>query len=314
MKIELRTIFASYDKVALRWSIEEPIRQVVTFEVYRSESSTTGFKRVGITQSLSWVDRVNLLAKFKPMYYQVRATISGRPCESNVAAITNAPNQDALRFQKRERFQLAKFDGVPSMLYTRRRTGKPCHRCVGDKELGDFGIDCTICFGTGFDGGYYPPLPIYINHQTLKSEGANLQENLVKEDSTTNLWTSNWTIISPEDILMEMLPPNYLWIITGVQKSTRRGAVIRQIMTANEVDKGQVLYRLPIPDFNWPQRDEIFFQDFGIPSRDFDAIWHERISLYVSDTDLCDSNEPEPYDDQPQGEAGGRNAATGRYS
>lgn len=313
MKITLTTIFASYDRVAMRWALDEPVRQVVVFEIWRSESSTTGFTRVGVTRSLAWVDRVNLLAKQKPMYYQVRASIATRPVVSNTAAITNAPNEDVLRLQKRERFQLAKYDGVPAFLYTRRRTGRPCSRCVGAKEMGDLGVDCMTCFGTGFEGGYYPPLPIYVAHQDLKTEGSNIQQNYVKESSNTNLWTSNWTIISPEDVLVEMAPPNLIWRITGMQKSQRRQAVSRQLMTANEADKGHAIYHLPIPDFPWPAREEIFFQDFDA-GQDFETIWQERIDAYVQDSDLRGADEPAPHHDQSQGAPGARNTATGRYT
>jgi hypothetical protein len=315
MQIELRTIFASYDKVALRWSLDEPVRQVVTFEVWRSESSTTGFVRVGVTRSLVWVDRVNLLAKFKPMYYQVRALIANHPAVSNTAAITNAPDETVLRFQRRERFQLGKYDGVPAFVYTRRRTGQVCPRCVGDKEMGDLGVDCMTCFGTGFRGGYYPPVPIYVAHQDLKTEGSNIQQNYVKDSSSTNLWTSNWTIMSPEDVVIEMSPPNQVWRVTGMQKSERFRAPSRQIFTANEADKGHAIYRLPIPDFDWPDRREIFFQDFdNDPPRDFDTMWQERLDAYVQDTDVRDENEPAPQYDQPQGQAGKRNSTTGRYT
>jgi hypothetical protein len=170
---------------------------------------------------------------------------------------------------------------VPAYLYTRRRTGKKCPRCTPENpSMGEAGVNCTLCFGVGIEGGFYPPLPIYLSKQTLTSKGANLMEGRVNEVNSSNLWTSNWSIISPEDVVREMVPPNTIWVVTGAQHSDRLRAPVRQLLTANESDKGSPLYRLPLPDFTFPARADIFLFDHE-GEDDFDSLFGRLIDAYL---------------------------------
>lgn len=314
MAIELATLFVSYDRVALRWALTEAAPGGVTFEVLRSGNALTGFEVVGRTRNIVYLDQVNLMGKSRPTYYKVRATIGAQEVESNVADLGAPPDDTVLRLQRRERFQLAKFDGFPAMLYSRRRSGARCPRCVGNPAQGSMGIECAMCFGTGFKGGYYPPMPLYVARQSLEQDGANLTENYVKESSTANFWTSNWAIVVPEDVLIEMTPPNRVWRVTGAQRTERRLAEIRQLLTVSEADKGSAVYRVPIPDFAFPAREEIFMFDWSEPPRDFDTLFQERLEAYVEDQDARDPDEPEAQSPGPGGAPRKRNPATGHYS
>lgn len=314
IEINLKTVFVSYDRIAMRWSLSEPVFEPITFEVWRSGTTTTGFEKVGETLSTVYQDRHNMLAKYKPTYYKIRAVVNGNTVESNVAAYQNESNEEVARLQKRERFQLAKYDGIPAFVYPRRRTGKKCPRCVGDKMMGNLGNQCQLCFDTGFLKGYYPPIPIYIARTSLDGAGANIQENYVKEASSDNFWTSNYTDIEPEDVVIEMVPPNNIYRVTGVQTSERRRASVRQIITANEADKGVSLHYLPIPDFPWPDRSEIYWGDWSDPPQDFDTIFFERLDAYVKHQDLRDQADNAAHPPQAEDTHGKRNPAKGYYA
>lgn len=280
--IELTTLFVSYDRVALRWRLGVPVLAPVTFEVLISENAVTGYEVIERTEAVALIKKLALGSKFKPHYFKVRAEIDGREIISNTASLAAPPNEDVLRLQRRERFKLSKYDGVPALLYTRRRSGEPCPRCVtNNAHQGDFGINCRICYGTGIKDGYYLPLPIYVAAQVLKSEGTRLTDNKVTESSNTNLWTSNWSIVSPEDVIIEMTPPNLVWQVTGVQRTERRRSPVRQLITANEPDKGHVLAQLPITAFEFPAPSEIYMFDFE-DGKDFDAIFQERLDVYLA--------------------------------
>lgn len=313
MAILLEVLFASYDRVAIRWSLDPVANGPVTFEVWRSESAEVGFEKVATTDGVVYIDRVDLMGKFKPAFYQIKAVVDGVKQESKPAGLLAPPNDEVLRLQRRERFKLAKYDGVPALLYSRRRSGEQCPRCVPTREQGDMGVDCMVCFGTGFKEGYYPPLPIYVANQSLMHQGSNLQDTLVKDNSNANLWTSNWTIISPEDVIIEMVPPNYVWTVTGVQRSERRRAGIRQLLTVAQADKGRVIYNLPIPDIRFPAREDIFMFDHADPPRDFDTVFQELIDTYAENQSLRRQEESTPKLPEPSGESGTRNAATGVY-
>ena len=277
----LETLFVAFDRLALRWSFASNILFPVRFTVWRSENATGGFVPVlSNVDQLSYVDAINNQSKFKPLYYYVTYVSNGQTVKSNVVSVLNEPNIDVLRLQKRERFQLGKFDGVPAFLYNRRRSGPPCPRCTTtNKAMGDIGVDCQLCFGTGIEGGYYPPTPIYVAKSVLTAKGANLMDSRVKETSNSTLWTSNWSIVNPEDVIVEMVPPNIIWRVTGAQMSERRRAPVRQLLTSNEADKGSVISYLPIPtNFEFPHRKKIFM--FSWEGEDFDTMFNRLTDEY----------------------------------
>jgi hypothetical protein len=284
MTLSLEVAWATPRWVSLRWEytgvapLQGPVR------VYRSNNAVTGFEPVGETSQVVWIDPVDRLSRFNSWYYRVEATTAtGAALSSPVATLQDLTDRTVLRLQKRERFQLAKYDGDGVWLYPRRRTGTPCPRCVpqGQAALGELGLQCTVCFNTGIEGGYYPPVPIYWAQQTLHSEGSNLLENRVKDSNNGgNAWTSNWTLVHPEDLLREANPPNNIWKVTGTQASERRGSTLRQIFTFNEVDRSQPYYQLPVPDFTFPDPAALFFQSWDGP--DCDERWAQAIQAYLT--------------------------------
>jgi hypothetical protein len=309
MQLTLATVFAAYDRVALRWDADETLPPGVTYSLWRSESAVTGFQQVAETQLLVHIDRVNLFSKNRNIQYQVRAFVNGKELRSNVADLFGPAGDDVLRFQRRERFQLAKYDGVEAFLYVKRTFGPRCPRCVVRKGVGDAGIECRRCFGTGFDGGFLPPIPVYIAHQTLDQSNADLQKEYVKEGSNAQMWTSNWTDLAAEDIIMEAAPPNTIWIVSGAQASARRRTKSRQLFSANEVTRGHVVSHLPVPLFPWPDRKDMFLVDHAKPPRDFNTIFEELLTTYVQAQADGRADEPGPGPRHAQAEGGNRNPA-----
>jgi len=314
MEIRLQTLFVSHDRIALRWEPSEDIEDDVRFEVQRSGSAVTGFEPVGAVKALAYVDRIVRHGKFDPLFYRVEAIVEGERVVSNVAALSVAPDDAALRFGRRERFQLARFDGVPALLYARRRSGKRCTRCARDPVRGPAGSNCTVCFGVGLEGGYYPPVPFYIGIQALKSQGVEVREEIISENSNGNCWTSNWTLIAPEDVLVEMVPPNHVWHVTGVQRTERRRYGVRQILTIKEADIGGPLARLPIPDFAFPDRSRMWYLD-PVEGRDFETVFAEVLDAAMAKDSLGGAEDGPGYRPSATGAGPGtRNPETGVWS
>ena len=311
MDIELTTLFAAWDRIALRWSLSEPAAGPVTFEVWRSGNAVTGYELITTTPSLAHIDRLVRGSKFEPAFYRIEAVIGDARVRSNVAGLEAEPDVHVLALQKRERFKLAK-DGIETLLFTRRRSGPRCPRCVIPVQ-GATAPQCDICYGSGFAGGYYPPLPIYIAPDTLKVEGTQLRQEYVSEASNANLWTSNWTLIDPEDVLIELRPPNHIWYVTSVQRTQRRRKAVRQLLTVNEADPGGPLSRLPVPDLRFPRREELWF--FApVDGRDFDVVFQEFLD-HALRANPIPGHEDEPTLEPPghRYETGERDPETGLY-
>lgn len=311
----LKVVFVTYNRVAMVWETDEPVPPGTVFTVGRSEADIVDFKTIATTGKMAYIDRVNLMTKNRNMSYRVSFWVNGEEV-SATADIYGTPSDEVIRLQKRERFQLMKYDGVPAYLYIRHSLGPDCPVCVGAKEHGEMGNNCTRCFGTGKDHGFHTPIPIYIAYHSLEGVGENLQENYVKEPGNTTFWTSNWCNMDPSDIIIEAAPPNTVYRVTGVQQSMRRRAIVRQIISANVADKGTAVYHLPIPDFPWPEREEMFFHDWSEPPRDFHTVFEELMHEHFSrfpNQDLRYPRLPAAHEPAAQEPAGERNAATGRY-
>lgn len=283
MTLRLEIAWVTPRWITLRWEYtgEVPLDGPVT--VYRSGNALTGFEAVGQTDQVIWIDPVDRLSRFNTWYYRIEGTAGGEAVVSETLLPQDLPDRTVLRLQKRERFQLAKYDGDTVWLYPRRRSGPPCPTCVpkGQPALGELGFQCTTCFGTGVLGGYYPAVPIHWAQLSLTTEGANLMENRVKESNMGgNAWTSNWTLIHPEDLLREAGPPNNFFKVTGIQSSERRGRTVRQIFSYNAVERTQPYYQLPAPDFTYPARESLFFQSWVGP--DCDDLWATAVQTYLT--------------------------------
>lgn len=314
-ELDLRVLFVGDERVALRWSLGAIVFEPVTYELWRSGNSETGYELIaGGLEVVAHLDVLELRSKFKPVFYKAVAIVGLTRYESAPAAITARPNEDSLLLQRRERYHLARREGVPAVLYTRRRSGSPCPTCVLSREAGAYDNDCRSCYGTGIKGGYYPAMPLYLAQQSLDQEGTNLTAERVIETKFQNLWTSNWSIINPEDVILEMVPPNHLWIINGVQRSSRLRSPVRQLLTAKSADKGTALYHLPIPDFPFQDQSEIFFQDLQGKGRDFDTVFAERIKAYVANLQPLDPDEPAAYQPPDPSAPPARNPESGIFS
>lgn len=312
MELRLRTVYVTFNRVALRWETDEEVPEGLTYTLWRSET-LTGFEQVAETERQVHVDRVNLLSKNRNVQYQVRVTVNGLELRSNVADLFGPENDDAIRFQKRERFQLAKYDGTPALLYSRRTFGPRCPRCTAVKTAGDMGLNCTRCYGTGFDRGFYPPVPIYVAPHALDNTSSNLEREIIRESSPGQFWTSNWAEIGDGDVIIDQTTPNTIWIVGSVQATARFKHWVRQLFTAKEATRGGPLSNLPVPVFPWPRREEMWAIDHARPPRDFHTVFEELVEAYVQAQDDRRADEPAALRDGPQDPGGNRNPAA-RYS
>jgi hypothetical protein len=283
MKVVLNTLFVGNDRVAIRWHLEGRVKGEVEYRIERSGNAQTGYVTIHQTNATAYVDQVDLGSKFIPLYYRVTASCAGKDlATSDPSGLERLPSPRAHALQRRERYQLAKSDGVPAMLFSRRRGGAPCPRCVARTAQGSFSSECTTCYGTGVKFGYYPPMPFYVAQQTLDQAGLSLEDTGANETRYVGLWTSNWSIVEDEDIIYEMVPPNRVWRVTAVQRSSLQRATLRQILSVNEVDKGAAVYLLPVPHFAFPAREDVYLFDHdGIPPIDFETVFAGLLSTYV---------------------------------
>ena len=94
-----------------------------------------------------------------------------------------------------ESIQLFRCDGTNGTLLKRKISGKKCPRCR------DFGTglvkdgNCKICYGTGWVGGYYAPVPCY--YVNLQPSGSTIQKDTDMQGPVVETQVVGRAIASP---------------------------------------------------------------------------------------------------------------------
>lgn len=109
-----------------------------------------------------------LWAKQIDLYYRVRATTGAGTIyySDAVRADGGLPRNDWLKAReitRKEYLRLVKYTGTEGELYRRRDWGDICPECT-DYDTGErVKENCEVCWDTGYVGGYYPPVPFWID-------------------------------------------------------------------------------------------------------------------------------------------------------
>jgi hypothetical protein len=131
--------------------------------------------------------------------------------------MTNAERRMAAEIARRKYVQMQKRTGSPGYLLRKKETGTACP--CADPDLGTVATGfCSVCYGTGFVGGYYDPYPFYV--EMLETSGGTRKEDgqsgvdlqLVKKGRVVNY---------PEFL------PDDMWVDTSTNERYSIGDVLK---------------------------------------------------------------------------------------
>lgn len=153
-------------------------------------------------------------------WYRIRVkTANGRYFLSDaVSAGDTWDKRDWLvanRIIKKEMLLLRKRSGQDGVLLKRKTFGLPCPKCLDPATGEPTNSHCDVCFGTGFDGGYYAPIDCWIACEP-------------------NVWTSKVGELGHEVNLVEKVRalatppfnPNDIWVSSKTGQCYRTGSAI----------------------------------------------------------------------------------------
>ena len=126
-------------------------------------------------------------------------------------------------------------------LLTKKRTGTRCTTCWND-ELGErTKSSCTVCYDTGYLGGYSKKLikmafgtPAYVNKFDI-SEIRDIPSNAV------GAWTKNYPLVQPNDVIVD--ENNRRFRVIQSQPTTKDGTVfLHQIVQLQLIPPNNIIY------------------------------------------------------------------------
>lgn len=277
-KVSVRPLTVTSAEVI--WEIvptEEPLIYT-RFHVLRGESPEGPYVDVSgpLVNQFTFVDHVNLKKKFSSVSWRIRADHvptgisviypNGNPSESFIfhpnldrASIEGDFDQDffALEIVRRNNLLLRRYTGRLLAYFPVRTQGPRCAACWDNIKKRINRSNCSECYGTSFQGGYFDQINVFID--------INPSPNLVQlanfgkiEVNTTVLFMSNFPTAKPNDLIVE--PTNRRWRVVQVNSVTHKRYTVQQYLQVEEIEKSDPEFLLPVDmDLEHPPEDFVGF-------------------------------------------------------
>lgn len=225
------------------------------FDLYKSYTETEAYAPIAIDiKNFNYTDYdVHLYNVEIYYYYKVMVTdlVTG---EKNLSIITGAykkaeSDNYSQALMTIHTTYLNNIIKNQMLLLKRKRHGQLCP-CYDSVRRRANPVDCTICYGTKYVGGYYSPTMIPVNFANSPSKIERFEvANLTEDESPVQLWTGNFPILQIEDILVDR--NNIRYIITECHPSYKNYFMFRQTAQSNKILRANVIYKFPIEASNW---------------------------------------------------------------
>ena len=229
----------------IQWNLDPQVRDLGEYQF------TLQFGNAGVPDPAAWrnvtsqtdayflVDpRRRLPGVYSFTHYRLKLTTGERTYYSRpLHTMGNLPYADWRIYVSKLRaahVQLASNTGIKGLLYKRKISGAPCRKCV-DFNTGEVTNSfCSVCYGTGWVGGYYKPIPCHW-FNVLPADAT------IKYDTQTQGPMTN-TTLAATSIASPLLIVGDIWI--NLQNSERFKIV--QTNPVEEVKGIPVIYQLAI--------------------------------------------------------------------
>jgi hypothetical protein len=247
----------SLDFLEVLWEIEDTALDVLdfTFQILRSESPMGPFDIVGgpFSDRFRFVDnRVNLLHRFRQLYYKVQSTQKTDPANvavSDAFTFDAEPDLMAAEMQRLERLLWQEYAGRSCFIFPIRTFGQRCGNCWDGPEKGKGFTSqrrrshCITCYDTGFVRGYMDPIEIFMQFDP-STASVQVLTDFERQQVDTTARLPNFPLMKPRDLIVE--PENRRWRVVRVNQTERLRSTVHQELFLHEITKGDVEFQLPI--------------------------------------------------------------------
>ena len=255
MKLSNITKSINDKTIFLEW--EDVPSKAINYKILFTEDDTIvdNWTLVGVTSNIFFQDSFNYDKTIlnKRVVYKIQA-LDNRDTviEELIVSSDRLPRMlldrtlNILRYKANIAFRNSNWSD-PVYVLKRRRSGTRCSSCYTRDMRASSKPDCEICYGTGFVGGYYDPIPTYM---------MELQENIKKRTINEHTATTYADITVASPSFPELNEKDYI-ILEGVgrflvQDSSTRSLHSTKSPTSlvrlNLVDPKDPIYKYNIED------------------------------------------------------------------
>lgn len=136
--------------------------------------------------------------------------------------------------------------GVPCFIYKKKHDGDRCTVCWDDILQRVTKSNCTVCFGTGRLGGYYPPIPAWANIEPLPNLAQVAQQGLI-QPSKTDFQFTDYPSLRPDDLILEV-KTNVWWKVVNVRSPEKNRDTMLQVAGLDAVNRADIEYQLIVDE------------------------------------------------------------------
>jgi hypothetical protein len=270
-----------YEQVSLEWSIPESWAGA-KFHVYYASGGADSFTRLtpAPIDDRFFADHGNKdYRKAKEGRYVVEAIL---PFSSEL--VRSYPTtweyrrrdkieKIAIEIQRREYMLLSKFTGAKSYFLRKKTRGMRCPRCWNKTAEHIMDDHCPVCYGTSFDGGYFDPIPVYIQYDPSAANKRKAYYGSA-EPNVINAWTISMPEMSSDDIIIRTMDWN-VYKVTDVNCTELQTQPVKQVLTITQLARDDIENKLVDRAHNSNQlyltRFETRFQEKRFPTNLLDT-------------------------------------------
>jgi Chitobiase/beta-hexosaminidase C-terminal domain len=136
--------------------------------------------------------------------------------------------------------------GERVLAFIKRKAGKVCSCVLRDIKQRTHvkpDKDCPICYGSGFVGGFYGPIPIIIAPLTAENK-INQTERGLKLELQTETWIGNFPLLTQRDMIVRRNGDRMA--VGPVTLTEVHGTLTQQNFNIEVIDSTDVRYKFPI--------------------------------------------------------------------
>jgi len=244
----------------VQWTVRKPSSGSYRFTLLRSGGPNGPWEPVAVdlTDTYFCIDRFdapgepgsrrpNQLALFRQFFYRLVMTDPAGQQDDDVADTDPRLDRNMMRAWRRAThdFDLTlRYHGRPCAILKRRRWGVRCPKCSDAVLREGIKSTCTVCWATGFVGGYWTPAIVQAHRLSGDLASQNTPEQR-SDSNSTRVQLKHFPEVERDDVLV-FLHDNRRFNIEKVSQPEISNRTTHQLCMTSELDHGSILYRLKV--------------------------------------------------------------------
>lgn len=218
-----------------------------TVEVQRSESADFSTYEI-IANGLNANNTTNytdinlsgvLTHRYNDMNYRVVFTeVTGTETTTQKVFLLQSITPKAKEIIRRKNLILRK-RGLPVFFLKKKTYGQPCTSCYDELTGAQVTGNCSVCYNTGFIGGYYSP--VSLKAFLTQTPDINVVNRFGEFNPGQMVFSiASYPELSVNDVVVDH--QNRRWWINQIRNVSYRGYIVSQDATMSLVDHNDVIY------------------------------------------------------------------------